>query len=397
MADPLSRPAWSRRTISRKRGERGFGMMLLAVCLFVMLGALGLAIDLGRMFIVKNELQTFADASALAAWGSWTAARPASKAEITATAGPLGTTRPNGYNFDTVPVLNIVTGYSTTLAGTYDAYAAAGSAGGNGYRFISVTASVNVPLTFLRVLPGTQMTMSAAATAGQQSQASVDGLLPFAPDAHNPAHTKNFGLTPGVQYMLKWGNGNTTTCTGDARFTPPGSPSSEHGFVDIGEGNGNSNVPQAIEYGGFPNADSNPSSLAAGDALSGVPGNRGSSILDALQRRTQQDTDDTSATYGQYTAAVRSAVVKDWDAAATSNYLVYKNLTAPESGGAGYMGLLPWQVSYQTLGTAGRADYRLQIKVSGVPALTWIPYIAGRYTLAPVTATMPVQSLGASN
>ena len=55
-----------RNAINQQRGERGFSLMLMAVCLVVMLGALGLAIDLGRMFIYKNELQTFADASALA-------------------------------------------------------------------------------------------------------------------------------------------------------------------------------------------------------------------------------------------------------------------------------------------------------------------------------------------
>jgi Flp pilus assembly protein TadG len=96
-------------------------------------------------------------------------------------------------------------------------------------------------------------------------------------------------------------------------------------------------------------------------------------------------------------ATVRSAVVNNWNATATKNYLVYNSTTAPESATSGYMGLLPSQVTYQTLGTAGQSDYRLQIKVSGVPALTWIPYIAGSYSLAPIVATMPAQSLGATN
>jgi Flp pilus assembly protein TadG len=96
-------------------------------------------------------------------------------------------------------------------------------------------------------------------------------------------------------------------------------------------------------------------------------------------------------------ATVRNAVVNNWDATATSNYLVYNSTTAPTGGGPGYMGLLTSQVSYQTLGTSGNPDYRVQVKVSGVPALTWIPYMAGKYTLAPTTATMPAQSLGATN
>ena len=96
-------------------------------------------------------------------------------------------------------------------------------------------------------------------------------------------------------------------------------------------------------------------------------------------------------------ATVRSAVVNNWNATATKNFLVYNSTTAPGGGGPGYLGLLTSQVSYQTLGTAGQADYRLQVKVSGVPVLTWIPYIAGTYTLAPVTATAVAQSLGATN
>ena len=94
---------------------------------------------------------------------------------------------------------------------------------------------------------------------------------------------------------------------------------------------------------------------------------------------------------------VRSAVVNNWDATAAKNYLVYNSTSAPQGGGAGYMGLQASQVSYQTLGTLGQPDYRLQVKVTGVPVLTWIPYISGSYTLAPIIATAPAQSLGATN
>src|SRR5579863_5066761 len=92
-------------------------------------------------------------------------------------------------------------------------------------------------------------------------------------------------------------------------------------------------------------------------------------------------------------ATVRSAVVNNWTATATQNYLVYNSTTAPNGGGAGFLGLQTSNVSYQTLGTAGTPDYMLQVKVSGVPAVTWIPYISKTYTLAPITASMPAQSL----
>ncbi|MCU1339772.1 MAG: hypothetical protein JWO19_5353 [Bryobacterales bacterium] len=55
--------------MAKKRSERGFSLILLTVSLVVMLGMLGLAVDVGRMFICKNELQAFVDASAWAAVG----------------------------------------------------------------------------------------------------------------------------------------------------------------------------------------------------------------------------------------------------------------------------------------------------------------------------------------
>src|SRR5256885_1490781 len=119
-----------RLAVKRKRGERGFTLALLSVCMVVMLATIGLSIDLGRMFVYKNELQTFADASAMAAVSQLDGTQTGVVgAQTTATNGPLGTTRPNGYNFDTVAVSNVSTGYATTFTGTYDSYATANSGG----------------------------------------------------------------------------------------------------------------------------------------------------------------------------------------------------------------------------------------------------------------------------
>jgi Flp pilus assembly protein TadG len=96
-------------------------------------------------------------------------------------------------------------------------------------------------------------------------------------------------------------------------------------------------------------------------------------------------------------ATVRAAVVNNWDSTAAKNYLVYNSTTSPGGGGAGYLGLQTSQVTYTKLGTSGNPDYRLQIKVTGVPVLTWIPRMAGQYALPTIVATMPAQSLGAAN
>ena len=289
-------------------GERGFSLILIGLALFVMIGMVGLAIDVGRMFVYKSELQAFADNAAMAAIskmdGSQAGVQAANALALT---GPDGASLANKVNFDSTTISTVTTGYATSFSGTYDSYATASSSATNNYRFLKVTASSNVALSFLPVLPGIAnlYAVSASAISGQQATNSLTngGILPFAPDAHNQSDTTNFGLTPGTEYTLKWPNGNgNSPCAGDAGFTPPGSPPSEHGFVDIGEGNSNSNVRSAILSGGYPNANSSPSSLAAGDTLGGVPGNRGSSIFSALGTRAAQDTDDTSTTYAQYVA-----------------------------------------------------------------------------------------------
>lgn len=96
-------------------------------------------------------------------------------------------------------------------------------------------------------------------------------------------------------------------------------------------------------------------------------------------------------------ATVRLAVVNDWDATAAKNFFCFNQITAPQGVTTGYLGVVPAQVAYAKLGTAGTDNYRLQVTVSGVQTLGLIPYIAGRFTLAPVVAAMSAQSLGATD
>src|SRR5258708_39649120 len=119
-----------------------------------MLGMLGRASDLGRMFIVKNELQTFVDASAMAACRTMDGTKTGVQtAHNTATAGPLGSTKPNGWNFDVNAISNVTDTYSTSFTGTYYSYATASSPVTNSYRYMNVTANVSLPLYFMAGFP----------------------------------------------------------------------------------------------------------------------------------------------------------------------------------------------------------------------------------------------------
>src|SRR5260370_5026908 len=97
-----------------KRGEHGFSLIMTAVTFVVTLGMLGLAIEMGRMFILKNELQAYADAAAMAAAtrldGTQTGIQDA---ESYAQSGPL-TSVPNGAMMQTQTVSNVVTAYGAT-------------------------------------------------------------------------------------------------------------------------------------------------------------------------------------------------------------------------------------------------------------------------------------------
>jgi uncharacterized membrane protein len=51
----------------RVRKNRGFVLIAMSVALLVMLGVMGLAFDLGRIYIARNEAQVFTDAAAMSA------------------------------------------------------------------------------------------------------------------------------------------------------------------------------------------------------------------------------------------------------------------------------------------------------------------------------------------
>ncbi len=93
----------------------------------------------------------------------------------------------------------------------------------------------------------------------------------------------------------------------------------------------------------------------------------------------------------------RKASVNDWNSTDVANFLCYNRTESPSEPRAGYLGLLPAQVSYAKLGTPGLSDYRVRVRVSGVPVMTFIPSIAGVYTLPPIVATSVAQSMGATN
>lgn len=56
-----------RRELPPGKSQRGFVLIAMSVSMLVLLAVIGLAFDLGRIYIARNEAQVFTDAAAMAA------------------------------------------------------------------------------------------------------------------------------------------------------------------------------------------------------------------------------------------------------------------------------------------------------------------------------------------
>src|SRR6266853_201900 len=51
----------------RVNRQKGFILIAMSVCMFLLLAVVGMAFDLGRVYIARNEAQVFTDAASMAA------------------------------------------------------------------------------------------------------------------------------------------------------------------------------------------------------------------------------------------------------------------------------------------------------------------------------------------
>lgn len=207
---------------SRGNKRRGVVLILFALSAVVIFAFIGLAFDMGRLYIVRNEAQGYCDAAALAAAsmldGTMTGINAARAAAQTGqyfnTSGGW-----KGYHFQNTAFQNVTVEFATQYApndpssGDWTASPSTGA----GYRFVRVTASGQVPMYLSPVLTGQSTgTAAASAVAAQVRMSTMDaGLVPFAPLAHCtnsglpglPAcsSTPDLGFVVGEQYTLRWG------------------------------------------------------------------------------------------------------------------------------------------------------------------------------------------------
>ena len=133
---------------------KGFVLIVTCMVLAIVLGLAGLAIDAGRMYVVKNELQAFTDSASLSAAleldGTPAGLRNAREAAAAATARGEHAMR---WDLGSKPIDDFKLSFAKGDAAPDEWSCQEAPRNARGYRFVKVVTSVAVPLTLLRAVP----------------------------------------------------------------------------------------------------------------------------------------------------------------------------------------------------------------------------------------------------
>ena len=207
-------------TTSRRNRQRGMVLLTMAVTAIAMIGAMGLAIDVGHIFIVKNETQAYVDAAAIAA----ALKMDGTTAGITR-ANTEATNLSAHWNFDSATLSSPTVEFSSASSGaTWYTPGNVTTALAPTMRFTRVTKTVAPNIYFVPVVMVNKVysaDVQSRAIAGQvdfsANTSIVAGLGPFTGVAacegtitacENSA--PNFGLTVGNIYDIQWPQYNSS-------------------------------------------------------------------------------------------------------------------------------------------------------------------------------------------
>jgi hypothetical protein len=295
------------RTRCKVRGRQkdgGFVLITTALVLVVLLGVAGLAIDIGRVYITKHELQTAADACSLAA-----------TLELDGTVEGIQRARSvvaidrNKWNLHTNLVTSTDIFFAKDKSGPWETTVL----DPRGYRYARVTArgdlptyflpsssakTTSLPLAFLAIAQPT-MAIRGDSGAGQEPKNSFgDGLFPFSPYAHDGTSAPHFGLVVGQQYTLRWPSSPRVqnVCPGDKSTAmvelATAGGGEERGFI---ESTSSDLIRATIEQ------DFQTVTRTVGESVV-MTGGAKQTQLSSLINRINQDTDRTSSTFAEYSS-----------------------------------------------------------------------------------------------
>lgn len=276
----------------RHTNERGFALITAGISSVAILGMLGLAVDLGRLYIIRNEMQAYADSASLAAAleldGTSAGITRAQSAVVADT---------NKWNLAASAFSGTQVDFATAPGGSWQTDPSPAA----NYTYARVRATGTAPLYFLPIVSSsTTATVTAKAVAGQLPKPNFrEGVLPFSPFAHDPS-APDFGYTVGQRYTLRWPSNpkmGQNVCPGDdaqpwIQKATEGS-ASDRGYI---EENSADVIRAAIE------SDYQTRPIGIGDSLYMTGGNKQTEST-SLIARINQDSDSTAATYAEYKAA----------------------------------------------------------------------------------------------
>ena len=262
-----------------------------------------MAVDLGRLYLVKSESQNFVDSVALLAAAELDGTSVGIQRAANAAAQSF-----QRYDMASKAFTGTTTRFATALAGPwYEATAAPLKS-----RFVRVASTVPVSMFFLPIITGRRTsgvgdsellsgwngTVAASGIAAQvEKRTFTEGIFPFSPFAHS-ATGPHFGLEPGKDYTLSWvakpeyGRGNV--CAGDEVQSvidlANATGSEERGFIEETSAD---LIRQTIIN------DYQTVTRTVGDFVD-LTGGVKATMADAIQTRVNQDSDSYSAKYADY-------------------------------------------------------------------------------------------------
>jgi Flp pilus assembly protein TadG len=238
-----------------RRRERGAIAVAYLLMSTLLLGFVGLGLDVGRIYIAKTELQNASDACALAASAALTGANIGQLLNAEAlgiTAGARNLVAMQTTPATVAPDADIT--FSTDLNGVYNKRSLVANSAILNQRFVRcVVTEANINSMLLKVvdlLPGATPLQAQTIQAG-----AVASLLPSLSHCAIPiascvtsSSPPNFGLVPGNWYRGKLNAGNAQMSGGAFRWVSfPGATSGVPGLRDLLAGSGQCNLNAATQ------------------------------------------------------------------------------------------------------------------------------------------------------
>ena len=289
------------------RSRKGYVLIATTLGLTFLLGTVGLGVDIGRMYIAKSEAQAYVDSAALAA-----ASKLNGKTSGVTDARSAVANDPARWRFHTSSFDNVQTEFAEAYDGPWTANPPDPP---RQYKFVRVTAAVDLPMYLIRVLAGSSSQIPAAAISGTTPITTIrHGVFPFSPiirkgvytdpttgevlapdpdDANDP-----YGFKVGNDYTLLWGAPGTNSDCGTDRRTN-GTPNPKQPLAHNGDERGYccvsgtaATLREAI-VGGYTDI------LTIGENVWMDNGQK-NAVPSAVGWRTDIDSDPDSNTYNSY-------------------------------------------------------------------------------------------------